>query len=326
MQNSKKALSVLLSILMVLTLIPWAIVPAFAEDPAPTYAWTYDDETNTLTVTGTGALPDYTMFGENGPSLPDTPWAAYCETAEKIVIGENITAVGAYDFVLFDHVTEVGLPSTLTSIGEGAFAYCMELAEVNLPAGLTRIGKMAFGANSLTSVNVPAGVRSLDTVFSYNFAPLEVTLNEGLETVADCFSYTVIENLTIPSSVTSFTGYTDGDTEESAHILNVKSLVNNSAAAAVSNHLSSVREDCLDIYLLMCKMEMCMSVIYLRTGEEPEEEDMYPLYLEFYNAALGTDYTDFDVMVNDFETGRIRHGGCAASLRTDLLPFRIRGA
>ncbi len=305
MQKSKKALSVLLSILMVLTLIPWAIVPAFAEDPAPTYTWTYDDDTDTLTFTGTGALPDYTMYGENGPRQPDSPWAAYCETAEKIVIGENITRVGAYDFFAFDHVTEVVLPSTLTSIGAGAFAYCIELAEIDLPAGLTELGATAFGANSLTSVNVPAGVRTLDNVFSYNFAPLEVTLNEGLETVKDSFSYTVVENLTIPSSVTLFQGYMNENTEESSHILNVKTLVNNSADAAVSDHLASVKEEGLSVYLLMSKMEMRMSLLYLRTGDEPGEETLYPLYLEFYNAILDTDYTDFNQMMADFESGNI---------------------
>ena len=311
MQNTKKALGMLLSILMVITMIPWAIVPAFAEepdpepDPEPAYTWAYDDETNTLTFSGTGALPDFTMYGANGPQVPATPWAAYSETAETIVIGENITAVGAYDFFAFDHVTEVVLPSTLTSIGEGAFAYCIELADINLPAGLTEIGSMAFGANSLTSVNVPAGVRTLDTVFSYNFVPLEVTLNEGLTTVSDCFSYTAIENLTIPSTVTSFTGYMDGETEQSSHILNVKRLVNNSAAAAVSNNLASLPEEGLDAYFIMSKMEMKMNLLYLRTGEEPTEEDLYPLYLEYYNAVLGTNYTDFLQMIEDFESGNV---------------------
>ena len=310
MQKSKKALSVLLSILMVLTLIPWAVVPAFAEDPEPdpepTYTWAYDDETDTLTVTGTGALPDYSIYGANGHSqLPDAPWAAYRETAEKIVIGENITSVGAYNFFAFDHVTEVVLPSTLTSIGDGAFAYCLELAAVNLPAGLTAIGEFAFGANSLTSVNVPSGVTTLNTVFSYNFAPLTVTLNEGLTTVTDCFSYTVIENLTIPASVTSFTGYMSEGTEQSSHILNVKQLVNHSTAVAVSNHLASVSEEGMDIYFLMCKMEMKMNLLYFSSGEEPDEEDIYPLYLELYNTVLGTNYTDFFEMIEDFESGNI---------------------
>ena len=298
MQNTKKALSVLLSILMVLTLVPWATVPAFAEDPEPdpepTYAWSYDDETDTLTITGDGALPDFGAGGFSMP-LPETPWEAYRDTAKKIVIGENITRVGDLSFTTFSELTEVVLPSTLTSIGVAAFAYCMDLATVNLPAGLTEIGEMAFGANSLTSVNIPAGVTTLDTVFSYNFAPLELTLNEGLETVNECFEESVIENLTIPSTVTSFSGSP----------LNVKRLVNNSAQAVVSDSLGSIPEDGLDVFFRIYKADMQISLIYLRTGEEPSEEDMYAFYLNLYNDILGTEYTDYFELIEALETGTL---------------------
>ena len=63
MQKTKKALSVLLSILMVLTVIPMAFVPAFAEDdpPASEPVWSYDETTDTLTITGSGAIPAGTI-------------------------------------------------------------------------------------------------------------------------------------------------------------------------------------------------------------------------------------------------------------------------
>ena len=300
MQNTKKTLGVLLSILMVITMIPWAIVPAFAEDPdpepdpTPTYTWAYDDETDTLTVTGTGALPDFGE-GEFSIPLPETPWEAYRDTAKKIVIGENITRVGDLSFTTFSKVTEVVLPSTLTSIGLAAFAYCLELAAVNLPAGLTEIEEMAFGANSLTSVNVPAGVTTLDNVFVYNFAPLALTLNEGLTTVNDCFEGTVIENLTIPSTVTSFSGSP----------INVKRLVNNSAQAVVSDSLQSVQEDCVDMLFLLYKGDMQLSMEYLRAGAEPTEEEMYDFYLHYYNTILGTEYTDYFELIEAMQNGTL---------------------
>ena len=75
--------------------------------------WTFSD--GKLTVTGTGAIPDYDA-AEN-----KAPWADKIVT--ELVIGDGITAIGAYAF--YDQSSLKGtltLPSSVTSVGEYAFA------------------------------------------------------------------------------------------------------------------------------------------------------------------------------------------------------------
>ena len=259
--------------------------------------WSFDETTGVLTFTGSGAMPDYVM-DMTAPLLPETPWSDLCDKAETIVIGENITHIGSCAFTAFEALTEVVLPSSLTSIGDYAFAYCMELTTVELPAGLTEIGEGAFAVNKLSGITIPAGVTEIHQLFIMNMAPLSVTLNEGLETIDQCFDYCVIPSLTIPSTVTSFTGYVDSEgTETLPRILNTQTFVNNSAVAAVSDCLAHVNPETLSDFFLMVSFEYRVNMIYLRTGEEPEEEDIYPLYLDIYNTILGTDYTDFEALM-----------------------------
>ena len=75
--------------------------------------WTFSD--GKLTVTGTGVIPDYDV-AEN-----KAPWAG--KTITELVIGDGITAVGAYAF--YNQPSLKGtltLPSTVKSVGEYAFA------------------------------------------------------------------------------------------------------------------------------------------------------------------------------------------------------------
>ena len=75
--------------------------------------WTFSD--GKLTVTGKGVIPDYDA-AEN-----KAPWAG--KTITELVIGDGITAVGAYAF--YNQPSLKGtltLPSTVKSVGEYAFA------------------------------------------------------------------------------------------------------------------------------------------------------------------------------------------------------------
>ena len=260
-------------------------------------AFDWDEESKTLTFTGSGPMPDY-EFGNNGNGsmIPDMPWNDYYDTAEKIVIGENITSVGSTDFMCFFALKEVVLPSTLTSIGQYAFAYCPDLQTVNFPAGLTEIGEGAFFFNSLSNITIPSGVTSLKTLFGYNSVPLNIILNEGLQEIDQCFEYTVVPTLTVPSSVQSFS---------SEAILNVETLVNNSASAVVSPLLCTADDVTLEIFRFEFRVSAIYEGRYLRTGIEPSEEDLYDYYLEMYNSILGTEYTDWELLLHDLENGTL---------------------
>lgn len=135
----------------------------------------YDAETKTFTVTGTGAIEDYSYSG--------SPFYAIRSEVEHLVIGEGITRIGNYAFYQGSNLQSISLPSTLESIGqaafressgltsissedlpnldvieESAFVWFEGLETINLD-GLTEIGDYAFqsrgySTDTLTTVTV----------------------------------------------------------------------------------------------------------------------------------------------------------------------------
>ena len=281
--------------------LPRAAAPAKAprrngEAPAAIdFVW--DEATKTLSINGVGDMADYPLGGPLG--LTNTaPWAQYADKAEKLVVAEGITSIGAMDFALFYELKEAELPASLTKIGAAAFAYCFELEDINLPDGLTEIGEAAFMMNRLHTVIIPAGVEELVETFNYNQEKLSVTLPEGLRVINDCFAGSVMEELTIPASVESFS---------SAEILNTRRLVNRSATAVASPALASAASD--QAALLMRKIEIEGNKAYLLgDGEDPTLEQMlaaYGKYLDEINEVFGTNFATTEAFYAAAEAGEL---------------------
>lgn len=93
-------------------------------------------ENGTLTLRGTGAT------GEYPKTLP--PWNDQIANVTSVVIGENITALGARVFINAKKLTSITLPESLTAIGDGAFRNCASLEAVTIPRGVTKLGNVSF--------------------------------------------------------------------------------------------------------------------------------------------------------------------------------------
>ena len=136
----KKLLSILLVLSLMLALVP----AAFAADIAASgtcgsgVAWALDND-GTLTIDGSGQIRDYS---ETDPA----PWKG--TAVKKLVIGEGVTAVGAYAFTNCTEIACVQLPSTLTTLGDWCFAGCISLTSIELPHALMSVIGGAF-ANCL---------------------------------------------------------------------------------------------------------------------------------------------------------------------------------
>jgi len=78
--------------------------------------WSFDKETKTLTISGTGAMAD---FGQN--TL--TEYRKYNYGIQKIVVEDGITYIGKYAFVLNNTVEEIRFPESVESMGNYPFAY-----------------------------------------------------------------------------------------------------------------------------------------------------------------------------------------------------------
>ena len=92
--------------------------------------WEYDAEYGILTVSGTGAISDY-----SNPT--NAPWYSLRENITGIVISEGITGVGKLAFSCCSAVECLSLPSTLTTFGTWAFNGCNALRHINIPSGTT---------------------------------------------------------------------------------------------------------------------------------------------------------------------------------------------
>lgn len=159
MKKTNKFLSVILALLMIVSLIPMSSITASAEiysgNCGSNLTWTYDSETCTLTISGTGAM--YNYYHSN-----DIPWNNYARNIENIVISEGVTTIGAMAFCNCENVTDIPIPDSVTGIGLGAFIYCKSLTNVTIPDSVTTLGSQAFiSCTSLTSITIPDSVTTI---------------------------------------------------------------------------------------------------------------------------------------------------------------------
>ena len=92
-------------------------------------------------------------------------WAFYsCSSLTSVIIPKGVTSIEQSAFQYCKSLTTVIFPEGLTSIGEYSFYACESLTSVSLPEGLISIGRAAFCGCSLTFVDMPASVASVESL------------------------------------------------------------------------------------------------------------------------------------------------------------------
>ncbi len=93
----------------------------------------YDPVTYTLTISGNGAMDDYS-------SATDTnrPWVSYAQDIKNVVIEGDISSIGTYTFSGCTNLSSVTLPEHEISINDYAFESCSSLSSIVFP-GITNI-------------------------------------------------------------------------------------------------------------------------------------------------------------------------------------------
>lgn len=148
--------------------------------------WNYDAGTKTLSITGSGDMPDF------GPL--DQPWNAFKTQIETVTIGDGVSSVGKFAFTNCAKLATVTLPDGLKTIGKNAFGGCEKLASITLPEGLKTIGEGAFTACFvLSDLTIPKSVKTIEENAFYQCGSLtHVTLPESLTTIGElAFAYCV---------------------------------------------------------------------------------------------------------------------------------------
>ena len=169
----------------------------------------------TLTISGSGAMPDYKAFG--------APWNSYKENITSIVIESGITRIGHYAFWK-SCATSVTIPATVKEVGNQAFntatlgkklyiddivAWCnidfLDHTSNPLYADMQGMGTLYLQGEPVTKLVIPGTVSKVSRYAFHGCISIkEVIIQEGVEEIGrGAFGFSGVEKVTLPNSVTT---------------------------------------------------------------------------------------------------------------------------
>lgn len=117
--------------------------------------WSYDDDTKVLTLSGEGAMEDFT-------NITKVPWYTYRGYIQTIEISTEITKIGRNAFNGCNKVTSVTIPAAVAAIGNAAFAFNDALADVYVEwTTAAQIPAITAWSGFTGTIHVPCGTKSL---------------------------------------------------------------------------------------------------------------------------------------------------------------------
>ena len=149
----------------------------FQDPHGTTGACTWQLSGTALTISGSGAMADYTT---SNPS----PWGT---NITSVTIGANVTYIGDNSFKNCTKLTQATIGNAVTIISVGSFSGCTSLASVNIPAAAQTIQKGAFqNCTALTAASFPTGLKRIDeNAFSGCTNLSQITFPETLTFVGE---------------------------------------------------------------------------------------------------------------------------------------------
>ena len=128
--------------------------------------WNYDKNSKTLTVSGSGEIPEF-GYGKY-------PWESVMSEVKSIVVKEGITRIGKYAFNSSTTSLEnISIPSTCKSLGYSFLGNC-NIERLELPEGVEKLDENAlYFANNINTIYIPSTLteiyskKSVDAMLSY---------------------------------------------------------------------------------------------------------------------------------------------------------------
>ena len=150
-------------------------------------------------VTGMAGLAGYSAFEESN--------------VKEVTFAEGATIIPQQSFFGCKSIEKINIPNTVKTIGNNAFSGCENLKEIELPEGIESIGANAFSGTGITSLTIPASLKSgyasagMIAIGAYSIAEdsniKEVTFAEGTKKIPDriFFNCSTLEKVNLPDSV-----------------------------------------------------------------------------------------------------------------------------
>lgn len=237
----------------------------------------FDAETKTLTISGQGAMPN---FSSNGAGAPWFDWRQ--SSIDKVVVDEGVTGIGNYGLYQIRAtsieipdslrtlgsyalsgtlgVTEWELPFGIKSIGGNCFYNCSTLKKVVIPDTVTTINTRAFqGCTALESVTIPYSVKTLASYSFYKCSSLNSvsfqSLTSSVAIGSYCFAYcSSLKDLKVPMNAT-MGSYSFGYSDKLNKYSGTQLQVCDNSAAMVYAQASSINYTVYDIIPIECAVE-----------------------------------------------------------------------
>lgn len=172
----------------------FAITSAYGQSYGTTGELSWNVSSNTLTISGHGAMPGY--------SIGYTPWKEYQSTITSVKIESGVTSIGSRAFSSCSKLTSVTLPEGLKAIGSDAFYSCGVLTSITIPQSVKSIDYRAFYiCSNLAEINIlndemAIGEEAFDGTAWYNSAP-----NDEIAYLSNVIAYKYKGNVSQVASI-----------------------------------------------------------------------------------------------------------------------------
>ncbi|MBR4116767.1 MAG: leucine-rich repeat domain-containing protein [Clostridia bacterium] len=196
----KKLISVILTLVMLLSVVPMSAVSVGAELTSGTTGdciWSLNG--TVLTISGNGKMKDYgDYFGRE--RYEDIPWGT---DITKVVINEGVTEIGTYSFHNCDSIVSVTIPTSIKRIGSMAFYNCKNIENVNI-SDISSWCDIEFDASDVDEIFGYSNPLYYAKDFRLNGSVItHLQLSDGIEYLNDYAFYgcKCITSITIPNSI-----------------------------------------------------------------------------------------------------------------------------
>lgn len=165
-------------------------------DVTDTISYSYDENTDTITFSGTGTIPEEDFMSKY-------PWGEVQSNVKTVVFESGITEVPKSAFRECENLETIILSDTIEKINFLAFSQSTALKSVDLPESILEIGQSAFEYCGLTSVDIPDSVVSIGyQAFKGCEFLSDIRLNDNVYIGSYAFSECpAIEKIVIPKNV-----------------------------------------------------------------------------------------------------------------------------
>ncbi|MBQ6021106.1 MAG: leucine-rich repeat protein, partial [Clostridia bacterium] len=171
--------------------------------------WTLGED-GVLTISGSGAMADYTKSAIDGQQVVTAPWFEFRDRIVSVAVGAGVTKLGDYAFYNCKALTQAALPQGLSVIGKYAF-FGSGVREMIFPDSVTTIGDYALSScNGLERIHFgknAAGLNIYALTGNKNLRELTVSQENA--------NYKSVDNVLFDKSGESLLLYAGSGTEYS---------------------------------------------------------------------------------------------------------------